>query len=62
MWVKLLMGDNNSNNITNSFFQLYKIILRKTKLLILQNLNIYFTQQKYICYRFNESTFEFTLN
>ncbi len=63
MWVKLLMNDYNLNNITKKKIKKLNIIkLKEKKLTILEKLNIYFTQQKYLFFKFNEITLEFTLN
>jgi len=62
MWVKLLMGDNNLNNIAKIFFSNVHNHIEEKKLTILQKLNKYFTLKKHFFSRFNESIIEFTLN
>jgi hypothetical protein len=57
------MNDYNLNNITKKKIKKLNIIkLKEKKLTILEKLNIYFTQQKYLFFKFNEITLEFTLN
>ncbi len=48
MWVKLLMGDYNLNNIAKILIKNVHNHIEKKKLTILQKLNIYFTPNKYL--------------